>query len=206
MKRLLLFLTVYFINEVSFSQTLEEFESKRVKLSNGWSLTPAGRSLALGDLPLNIAVSSSKKYMAVTNSGQSVHSIQLIDVQREKILDDKTVPKAWYGLKFSADEKFLYASGGNDNWILKYAVADKKLLYISCWGCDKVYIYNTETKKFSKKIPVGDNPNELCLTKNGKYLFVANANDNSVSVINTSEQKVMETLTASLFPDAPPGS
>jgi len=46
----------------------------------------------------------------------------------------------------------------------------------------------------------------LCLTKNGNYLFVANSNDNAVSVIDTKQQKVIETLTASLYPNAPPGS
>jgi hypothetical protein len=37
-----------------------------VLLPNGWSLTPAGHSLTLGDLPLNIAVSPSGRYLAVT--------------------------------------------------------------------------------------------------------------------------------------------
>jgi len=45
-----------------------------------------------------------------------------------KILDSIDIPKSWLGLKFSADEKFLYASGGNDNWILKYAIVNNKLL------------------------------------------------------------------------------
>ncbi|MFI5185630.1 MAG: bifunctional YncE family protein/alkaline phosphatase family protein [Chitinophagales bacterium] len=259
------------------SQTLQRLESKRVYLPNGWSLTPAGKSLPLGDLPLNIVVSSTKKYVAVTNNGQSTQSLQLIDVKKEKVLSNKIIPKSWYGLKFSADEKFLYASGGDDNWILKYAIqnnklilkdsiklgdkwpnkispagidideakdllyvvtkednslyvidlktkkiikqkrlngeayacllsSDKKLLYISCWGCDRVYIYNTQAGEFSGEVAVGDNPNEICLSKNGMYLFVANANDNSVSVINTSQRKVIETLNAALYPDAPSGS
>src|SRR6185369_12373531 len=50
------------------------------------------------------------------------------------------------------------------------------------------------------------NPNDICITKNNKYLFVANANDNSVSVISVKDRKVIETLTSSLYPDAPPGS
>ncbi len=53
---------------------------------------------------------------------------------------------------------------------------------------------------------MGDNPNEICLTKNGQYLFVSNANDNSVSVIDTREGKTVETLNAALYPDAPSGS
>ena len=46
----------------------------------------------------------------------------------------------------------------------------------------------------------------FALTKNGKYLFVANSNDNSVSVINITSKKVIETLTSSLYPNAPQGS
>jgi YVTN family beta-propeller protein len=247
-----------------------------IKLPNGWSLTPAGRSFPLGDLPLNIAVSGSGKRMAVTNNGQSVQSIQLIDPVSEQVLHTEMVAKAWYGLKFSADEKTLYASGGNDNRILVYKVfpdklqladsiilgdkwpkkispagmdidevsktlyvvtkdnkslyvadlrrrevrqqislgseaytcllsPDRKNLYISLWGNDKVMNWNLITQR-KKEWSVGDNPNEMCLTKDGRYLFVANANDNSVSIIDTREDKVTETLNAAMYPDAPSGS
>jgi len=277
MRKLFFFIAALLVTMCSPSQTLQQLESKRVHLPNGWSLTPAGKSLPLKDLPLNIAVSSTKKYLAVTNNGHSSQYIQLIDAKNEKIISSVKIPTSWYGLKFSADEKFLYASGGNDNWILKYAIQnnklflrdsiklgdkwpnkiyptgieiddsrnllyvvtqendslyvidlktkktihgkklggegytcllapDKKLLYISCWGCDKVYIYNTQVGEFSGEIQVGDNPNEMCLSKNGVYLFVVNANDNSVLVINTTERKVIETLNAALFPNAPSGS
>ena len=247
-----------------------------VKLPNGWSLSPAGISFALGDLPLNIAVSPSKTLMAVTNNGQSVQSIQLIDPESEKVLHSLVVPKSWYGLKFSADEKYLYAAGGHDNWIyqleinnerliikdtiklgkkwpnrigpagmdiddvkqLLYVVTrenkslyiinlktkqvqqqislsseaytcllspDKKTLYISLWGRNKVMAWDLVAQR-KKEWPVGDNPNEMCLTKDGRYLYVANALDNSVSVIDTREGRVLETLNAALFPDAPSGS
>ncbi|MEO7531383.1 MAG: hypothetical protein ABIS69_08230, partial [Sediminibacterium sp.] len=116
------------IAALGFAQTIEQIESKKLTLPNGWSLTPVGRSFPLGDLPLNIAVSKSKKLMAVTNNGQGVQSIQLIDPTSEKILDSVVIPKSWYGLQFSSDEKKLYASGGNDNWILEYAIDNKRLV------------------------------------------------------------------------------
>ncbi len=248
-----------------------------VTLPNGWQLSPAGKSLPLGDLPLNIAVSKSKKLMAVTNNGQSTQTLQLIDVQTEKILDNIEIAKSWLGLQFSSDEKYLYTSGGNDNWILQYAIVKNKLqlkdsislgakwpnkispagiaiddakhllyvvtkdnnslylislttkkitqqiklpaeaytcllspnkkeLYISCWGCDKILIFDTQKNSIHTEIAVGDNPNDICRTANGKYLFVANANDNSVSVIDIKNTKVIETLSSSLFAAAPPGS
>ncbi|HEV8082884.1 MAG: bifunctional YncE family protein/alkaline phosphatase family protein [Chitinophagaceae bacterium] len=277
MRKILVFLIAGLLIQALSAQTTHHSVTGTVQLPNGWRLTPAGKSLPLGDLPLNMAVSASKKYLAVTNNGQSTQSIQLIDVQREKILDNIVVAKCWVGLKFSADEKFLYASGGNDNWILQYAIInnklvlkdsiilgtkwpnrisptgieindarklmyvttkdnnslyvidlttkkiihqeqlpaegytcllspDKKQLYISCWNCSKIIIYNTVTNKLMDEILVGSHPNDFCITKNGKILFVANADDNSVSVVNIAKRKVLETLNAALFPGAPSGS
>ncbi|MEI7589645.1 MAG: hypothetical protein WCJ68_09145, partial [Chitinophagia bacterium] len=55
-------------------------DSQKIMLPNGWSLSPAGSSVELGDLPLNMVVSKSKKLMAVTNNGQGKQSIQLINL------------------------------------------------------------------------------------------------------------------------------
>ena len=83
---------------------------------------------------------------------------------------------------------------------------DSRNLYISCWGCGKVQVFNTGTLTFTKAITVGSNPNDLYLSRNGKYLYVANANDNSVSCIDLKAGKVIETLNSALFPDSPAGS
>ena len=265
-----------FFTIVAQAQTFLQLENKRVNLPNGWSLTPVGSSLPLGDLPLNIIVSKSKKYLAVTNNGQSTQSIQLFDAINKKELDNVVIGKSWYGLAFSDNEKYLYAAGGHDNWIIRYAITnnklvkedsiiigkkwpnkigpagialddakqtlyvvtrdnkslytidlqtkkfdslglgaeaytcllspDKKTLYISLWGGDKVLLYDVATKTIITKIAVGDNPNEMFLTKSGRYLYVANANDNSVSVIDIAKKQVIETLNAALYPNAPSGS
>src|SRR5690242_7377550 len=84
-----------------------QLDKKRIMLPNGWSLTPMGKSLKLGDLPLNIAVSSSKRYLAVTNNGYGKQTIQLIDALQGRILDNVTIGKSWVGIKFSRDEKNL---------------------------------------------------------------------------------------------------
>jgi YVTN family beta-propeller protein len=83
---------------------------------------------------------------------------------------------------------------------------DRKILNVSLWGGDKLMLYNTKEAKLVDSIAVGDNPNEICQTRSGSYLFVANANDNSVSVIDVAKRKVIETLNASLYPGAPSGS
>ena len=111
----------------AFCQTLKEIEAKRVDLPNGWHLTPVGDKIGLGDLPLNIAISPDKKFVAVTNNGQSVQSIMLIDVANQKLTDSVAVPASWLGLTFSTDGRKLYASGGNENVIRSYEINKGKL-------------------------------------------------------------------------------
>ena len=112
--------------EINFSFGQGDSISSRVLLPNGWSLTPPGRSVPLGDLPLNLVVSPSKKYLAVTNNGQSVQKIQLIDPLKGKLLSEIIIPESWLGLAFSQDENWIYASGGNDNLIVKYKISNNQ--------------------------------------------------------------------------------
>ena len=277
MKTLLFCIASFAILNAHSQISLEQLDAKRITLPNGWSLTPVGTSITLGDLPLNIAVSKNKKYLAVTNNGQSSQRIQLIDVKNKKILSDIEIAKSWLGLKFSSDDKWLYASGGNDNWILKYLNTngnlkladsfklgkkwpvkicptgldidddnhtmyvvtkedsslyvvdllrhttmyrlplgseaytcilsrDKKELYVSLWGAKELVVYNVGKKTVTQRISVGDHPNDLAISKNNKFLFVANALDNSVSIVDLKLKKTIETLNAALYPDALQGS
>ncbi|MEO1653795.1 MAG: alkaline phosphatase family protein, partial [Bacteroidota bacterium] len=83
---------------------------------------------------------------------------------------------------------------------------DQSKLYISLWGGDKVAIFDTKSQEITKEIAVESHPNDMVLTKDGQFLFVANANANSVSVLDTQSEKVVETISAALYPDAPTGS
>src|SRR3989337_2244563 len=106
--------------ETHLDSLQNELDTKRVTLPNGWSLSPAGTTLPLGDLPLNLVVSPTGKFMAVTNNGQSTQSIMLIDPVSETVLHEAEIKKSWYGLAFNSDETRLYASGGNANMIVVY--------------------------------------------------------------------------------------
>jgi DNA-binding beta-propeller fold protein YncE len=79
-------------------------------------------------------------------------------------------------------------------------------LYITLWGGSKVIVYDLAKEKIINEIVTNSHPNDMVFTKNGKYLFVPNGNDNTVSVIETSSHKLLEHISASLFPDSPIGS
>lgn len=271
-KQLLLCLFVVLAGKVSSQQL-----PAPIMLPNGWQLSPAGKSLPLGDLPLNIAVSKTGRLVAVTNNGQGAQIIELLDVKTAQLLDSVKIAKSWYGLQFSSDEKKLYAAAGHDNRIVQYTIVNNKLvltdsillgkpwpvrigpsgialdenrkslyvvtredkqlyiidlttkkikaqygldaeaydcklskdgkdLFISCWGCDKILTFDLTTNLWKTPISVGDNPNEIQFSADGKLMYVCNANDNSVSVIELASKRVIETLDAALFPNAPSGS
>ena len=257
--------------EVLNQQLLQKLENKRVTLPNGWSLTPPDHSIELGDLPMNMVLSPSGKLLAVMNSGYGEQSIMLIDPAQKKILSKIKIPKSWYGLKFSNDEKHIYASGGNDNLIRIYSIdkgniaqsdsiilgkpwpnkisptgidvdfdtntlytvtkedsslyladlntfkvshkyklpsegytcllnSERKELYISLWGSGQVGVWDIATNSMAEFITVGSHPNAMALSGGGDVLFVANANSNTVSIIDLEQRKVVESLATALFP------
>jgi len=79
-------------------------------------------------------------------------------------------------------------------------------LYVSLWAQSCVAVVDLKSLKVVADWPTGEHPNEMALTKSGRYLFVANANQNTVTVLDTSTGKTVETLDASLSPGEPPGS
>lgn len=278
----LLAATLLIASQSSFVFAQTPRTAPRLTLPNGWSLTPVGRSLPLGDLPLNMTVSPAgrpggRTLLAVTNNGQSTQSLQLIDVAGEQVLDNVPIGKSWLGLRFTPDGKRLLASGGNDNRVLIYDVTGDKLkkvdsvvlgkpwpirisvagvetdragqtlyavtkddsalyvcdlgtkqirqriklpaeaytcqrspvsdeLYVSVWSAEKIVIYDPKKGTITGEIKTGSHPNDLVFSRDGKTLYVANANDNSVSVIDVKSHRSLETLNTALYPDAPAGS
>ena len=216
----------------SVAQTIPgSSKSGKVLLPNGWSLSPAGRSLPLGDLPLNIQISASKKLMAVTNNGQSKQSIQLIDPQSEKILHDQPIKKAWYGLKFSADEKKLYASGANDNIILIYPIIKKMLgkadtmVLGKAWPIEKIgptgievddagkrlyavtkennslYIFDLSTNKLVNKVNLGSEAYDCLLSPDKTKLYISLWGADKLAIYDIKAQKITSEILTENHPN-----
>ncbi len=208
-----------FISYQADSQTLKELETKRVSLMNGWKLSPVGKMLPVGDLPLNIAVSPNGKLLAVTNNGQSDQSVQLIDAEKMQMLDSVVTAKSWLGLTFSKDGKYLYASGGNDNWIMRFqinnnkivphdtlvlgkpwpvkisiagiAVDDKQqLLYTVTKENNSLYVYDLKAKKIKNQIPLGGEGYTCLLSDDNKTLYVSCWGCDRIILFDTEKQQV----------------
>jgi YVTN family beta-propeller protein len=164
------------------AQTLKELEVNRIHLPNGWSLTPAGDKLPLGDLPLNIAVSTDGNFVAITNNGQSDQSIMVIDTKSQKRTDSAKIAVGWLGLCFSKDAKMLYASAGNKNQIL-------------CFSNNKGKIILADSIVLGKMWPEKISPTGLCVDDAHKRLYVVTKENNSLYIINLEKKSIIKQVT-----------
>ncbi|WP_316797659.1 bifunctional YncE family protein/alkaline phosphatase family protein [Pedobacter frigidisoli] len=225
MKKIIVLFIISMIIQEVYAQWPGKIEhTKQVLLPNGWKLSPAGHSIPLGDLPLNMQVSPSGKYIAVTNNGQSTQSLQLIDAKSEKILDEKVLAKSWYGLAFSKDENHLYVSGGNDNIIIKFTIRNQNLAESDTiklgepWPKSKIspagiavnksgtklftvtkedsclYFINPEDKRITQKIQLPAIAYSCVLSGDESKLYVSLWGGRAVAVVNTADEKIVATI------------
>ena len=97
----------------------------------------------------------------------------------------------------------------NPDAVFPYAcVADSKRnrLYVSEWAKANIAVVDLKTEKVVEHWATGEHPCEIILRRDGKFLFAANANDNTVTVIDTSTGRTAETIWATLFPNSPRGA
>jgi DNA-binding beta-propeller fold protein YncE len=79
-------------------------------------------------------------------------------------------------------------------------------LYVSLWSKAAVAVIDTASFKVIGTWPTQEHPNEMVLARKGKILYVANANRNTVTVIDAEAGKPIETIGTAIDPKAPSGS
>jgi YVTN family beta-propeller protein len=204
---------------------------EHVRLPNGWGITQVGVTTGLGDLPLNLALSPDRRFLAVTNNGQSVHSLQLIDVASGRCTDTLEVPSAWYGLVWSHDGSELYASGGNANavwrcdvsngrltlrdslvlgkpWPEKISVAGLALddtrhrLYAVTKEDRALYVVDTRSRRVLHHVPLGGEGYACLLSPDGSRLYISCWGCDRVVVVNAAGGTVLTSIPVGDNPNA----
>jgi YVTN family beta-propeller protein len=101
-------------------------------------------------------------------------------------------------------------------FVYPYAVAvvprrpDSPILtkvYVSCWNDNSVaVVYPHKPEQPVLRIAVGRHPTAMLLNPNKTRLYVANSNDDSVSVIDTDNDREIERISVRLSEAVPPGN
>jgi YVTN family beta-propeller protein len=158
-----------------------------------WMLTPAGQQQTLGDFPMGGAISPDHRFMVVTNDGQGTQSLQVVDLQTQKVLQTVSYnsPNSLYlGVAFSPDGKTVYAYGGGKNNIRVYSFANGTLT-------ESTPIALTDANK-TNFYPAG-----LSVSVDGKSLYVANNLANSISSIDLATGQISATTAVGKSPYQP---
>ena len=200
------------------SEVVYDFE-----FSNGYLSEP--RAIPLRDgkkrgIPAGLAVSGDGKTLFAANVW--AHSVSVVDVpgrtNRGEILLGTNAPAAsanYPEAAATADEaaiakraEALLDQTRSDDPFPYGCVLDEKRgrLYVSLWAQASVAVIDTATRKVLELWKTEEHPNEMLLSKSGRYLFVANANRNTVSVLDAESGRTLEMLLAELQPGSPPGS
>lgn len=149
-----------------------------VTLPNGWSISPVGNQIRVGDLPMKILVHPSQQWVLVQNAGQSDHSIQVIDTRSERVLDSLPMNKTFYGMCFNASGTILYATGANNNWVEIFGFADGKLV-------------RKDTVLLGTPWPTRISPSAMVLSADEKSLYVVTKEDSALYAIDLLSKKII---------------
>ncbi|SIO61606.1 40-residue YVTN family beta-propeller repeat-containing protein [Singulisphaera sp. GP187] len=133
------------------------------------------------------------------------------------------------GLAVSADGKSLWAANAFGHTLARFDTESKALvsevelgldsypyglaldentgrIYVSLWGAAKVAVIDIKANELLSHYETQEHPNEMITAKQGQYLFVANANRNTVTVLDTKIGQAVETINTAIAPGAPAGS
>ncbi len=174
-------------------------------------LAPDGPALPLRDVreigvPAGLAVSADGSNLYVANVlGHSVSWLRPGDPAWKV----RTLPLSGAGDPTDAKQAEPTVEIGAPDTSYPYACLldeARHRLFVSLWGQSAVQVIDTENFALLARWATEEHPNEMALTKDGKRLFVANANRNSVSEIDPLTGRRLETLVAELTPNAEPGN
>ena len=90
----------------------------RVLLPNGWSLSPAGRQVGVGDFPLGLALSPDGRFAAVSHSGFHAKGIDIVDLAAGRMVQNVPIAELWLGIGFVDGGERLAVAAGHSNRVL----------------------------------------------------------------------------------------
>ena len=169
-----------------------------------------------------VAVSPNGQRVYVTNTG--TNRVSVINTATNAVIANVNVGNVPAGLSVSPDGARVYVANYGSNTVTVINTATNAVVgspisvgtnpfmvafskdgtraYVSNWGSNNVSVINTTTSTPSviSSIAVGANPFGLTVSPDGSLLYVANGND-TVSVINTRTNAVLNTLTVDSAPE-----
>jgi DNA-binding beta-propeller fold protein YncE len=164
----------------------------RALLPTGVRLDPVGEKISSGNMPLGMIPSPDGTHLILSLGGWREQGIQIIDLVRQQVTQTLKQDGAFFGLAFSRDGRTVYASGGNEDAVYSYDWNGKNATFRA-----RIELAKKEPNKMGSRYPAG-----LAVSKNGKFLYVAENVGETLAVIDLSNQTVVQRLATEHYPYA----
>ena len=164
--------------------------SEKHRLPTGVTLDPAGPSIELGSMPLAMTFSPDSARVVVLLCGLREQGIQVVDPARRKVRQTLVQPAAFLGLAFAPDGLSLFASGGNQDVVYRYA-----------WDADSATL--SDSIRLDTKGTTGQGiryPSGIGFSPDGRWLYVAENLADSLAVVELGSGRVVQRLATGRYP------
>ncbi len=152
-----------------------------VQLPNGWKLRPAGRQIALGDLPVNMAEHPIAPVLAILHAGFGEHEAVTLDTTSGRVIARASIPQTYGGMAWSPDGTKLYIGGGFDEVVYRFDHKDGYLSNRIAWS----------TKGEEPVTKRQGSIAGLAVASDGKTLWAADAFGQRVVVLDTESGRLI---------------
>ncbi len=160
------------------------------RLPTGARLAPAGRSFDVGPLPLAGLLAPEGDRLVLLLSGWRQQGVQVVDRATGRVVQTVAQPAAFLGVAFAPDGRTLYASGGNQDVVYRYAWRERSLSLI-----DSLVLAPKKPTEPGRRYPAG-----LALSPDGATLYVAENLGDSLAVINVASGIVTARFPTERYP------
>ena len=141
-------------------------------------------------MPLAMTLSPGGREIVVLLNGWREQGVQVVDRASGRILQTLPQAAAFLGLAFSPDGRTLYASGGNQDVVYRYAWANARAQLT-----DSIIIEPKAPQKNGKRYPAG-----LALSPDGSHLYVAENLTDSLAVVDLATAAVVQRFGVERYP------
>ena len=148
-----------------------------LRLPTGARLDSAGRSIAVGNMPMGAVLAPDGRHLVVSLSGWREQGIEVVDLEKGRVVQRVAQPGAFLGLAWSPDGDRLYVSGGVSDCVYVYGwrAADREPATL----VDSLALAPADPKTPGSRYPAG-----MAMSSDGHYLFVAENMSDSLAVLD----------------------
>ena len=159
------------------------------RLPTGVTLDPAGVTREVGQMPLAMLAAPDGRRVVMLLNGYREQGLQVVD-RAGTVVQSLPQEAAFIGLAFAPDGRTLYASGGNQDVVYRYAWQDDMAV-----PRDSLILARRQPDRGGTRYPAG-----LALSPDGTRLYVTENLADSLAVVDLATGAVVQRVATGLYP------